>query len=504
MFNVFAGMLPERAVATMREYKRVSLQNLLDKSWKGPEGSVASAPTEKCILLGVLLSIRKNKTLTVVRHTSTSSKRSRPEKSYDRCLILGEPGSSKCFVLILSGQDTERVLELSSQISIGQPVVIVEPRFEDLYLSNTHNPIISTTSWLLPAVINNMPPTPIIRVANTGSFNFFVLREVELSLGYCTWEKGCSGDLCDGQCVDASTCPSISRPRKAAYIAGALVHCVEFPGTTTSRRTAPFRGVTLTSLLTKESIWQTDVPPTAMELRQAAKRITNLVNNNGGWKVMGWNKAGQSMEETSGGLLQASGTYKEIENVHIVAIVPERIDSIAELLEAMKMSPAEVEDLDWEIGRFTGNLGNTGGIVNRRTAPLNITPAAAGTRRPNTTEVDGVARRSGEQHRRVDIADFIGPATKNITQKAAATDKLTHFRHSETVYTREPCYIDDTKVRAERSGIVDSGYKTPSDALPRRYLGQSELVENDVAEELNGEAERKQGAKYLNMKCSNY
>ncbi|KAF4735073.1 hypothetical protein FOZ62_011943, partial [Perkinsus olseni] len=96
------------------------------------------------------------------------------------------------------------------------PVVIVEPRFEDLYLSNTHNPIISTTSWLLPAVINNMPPTPIIRVANTGSFNFFVLREVELSLGYCTWEKGCFGDLCGGQCVDTSTCPSTSRPRKAA------------------------------------------------------------------------------------------------------------------------------------------------------------------------------------------------------------------------------------------------------------------------------------------------
>ncbi|EEQ98884.1 hypothetical protein Pmar_PMAR012898, partial [Perkinsus marinus ATCC 50983] len=65
------------------------------------------------------------------------------------------------------------------------------------------------------------------------------------------------------------------------YIAGALVHCTEFPGSTVSRRVSPFRGVSFTMTLTKESIWQTDMPPTANELAEAGQQICTTVNEHG-------------------------------------------------------------------------------------------------------------------------------------------------------------------------------------------------------------------------------
>ncbi|KAF4673167.1 hypothetical protein FOL47_010875 [Perkinsus chesapeaki] len=85
----------------------------------------------------------------------------------------------------------------------------------------------------------------------------------------------------------------------------------------------------LTNLLTKESIWQTDVAPTSADLRVAAQKIAELVNARGtyypptGWTIMGWNKAGQSVEEGGLGTAQSRGSFKEIETVHVLAVEAE-------------------------------------------------------------------------------------------------------------------------------------------------------------------------------------
>lgn len=71
---------------------------------------------------------------------------------------------------------------------------------------------------------------------------------------------------------------------------------------------------------------------------------------------MGWNKAGQSMEE-SGGNLHETGSYKEIETIHVVSMSPETHDpQVLQLIEEQKTSPPPPATLNWGPGSLRGNL----------------------------------------------------------------------------------------------------------------------------------------------------
>ncbi|KAF4651356.1 hypothetical protein FOZ61_010533 [Perkinsus olseni] len=189
-------------------------------------------------------------------------------------------------------------------------------------------------------------------IPQSGSFYAFTLRGVRLGLTLATFELSCGGQLCNSSCGPSSQgkgCVCLYRGRKAGYVACSTVHCKAFPGVCEREKCALVKGLAVTKLLTRKSIWREADPPDVFALREAARKVGKFVNKRGGWVVHGWAKGGVITEESAGD--GDINMYKEIQKIHVVSIAPERMEELSEEIEELKMKRFKKKKLSWRAGK---------------------------------------------------------------------------------------------------------------------------------------------------------
>ena len=255
---------------------------------------------------------------------------------YDRMLTFGDildPG--KCFVIILDHyQDTVKLLRYckKSMEGVGNIFIITEPNPVVDYLGeSTSVPIIQGINMFIP--INNplstiLPTIPPI-IPDADHTMYFTLHNNSICCNRTTLQQAsCTGYFCDRQSQPSPTqkCGCIYMATRGLdhVLVTDIIFCVPPSFQQNERSTVlHFRSWKFSKIfIPNDNIWpRLHADNHEQLLRQSVKNITDFVNRNGGWTIVGWIRCGHvadhSTDTTTTPTLQS-----RIPRLHISYIYP--------------------------------------------------------------------------------------------------------------------------------------------------------------------------------------
>jgi len=218
--------------------------------------------------------------------------------NYDRIFTfidLNCPG--QCFnVFSQTTAESERLMKYGKEASsVGDLFAILEPDDVDMGSQNVLN--LHTTKPFVPLQWKNelVPSVPLIQPPR-GYQRYFILKGHHINVHRVNvFDSVCRGLLCDRQSLPSRTigCGCLYRGRASNMV---FEHHVSFTyvddaGRNVDHVVRNFRSWRTTSLFIKPIAPTTDLIPFSQQekqIRTSVKRITEIVNNNGGWTIVGW------------------------------------------------------------------------------------------------------------------------------------------------------------------------------------------------------------------------
>jgi hypothetical protein len=260
---------------------------------------------------------------------------------YDRIFTfadLNTPG--KCFAIITEtvAESDHLLRHLREESAVGDVVMIVEPEAPTRALNDM--PVISTIEPLIPvAMPDNMPAVP-LKTPDPGQQRYFILRNVPITISRVSIvPASCKGVLCDRQQPPNrfAQCGCLFTSRATAIVLqGHVTYTyVNENQHATMYTVKNFRSHRVTKLFIAPVTATTDSTPyfeAREEIRSIVRESIELVNEEGGWMMMGWYRRGEVQDASA---TQEAGSEIASSNqpIHISYLYPENHEAIAHLEE---------------------------------------------------------------------------------------------------------------------------------------------------------------------------
>lgn len=238
------------------------------------------------------------------------------ERAYDRMLTfadVNDPGV--CFVIICTThQQTKTLLQRCSktQEGVGNVFIIVEPDPVECFLGDsTSVPIVECPQDFYPINnrMKNIVPQVMLAMPEADHTLYFAIHDEKITCKRTTLKEAiCSGIFCDRQLVNVGStqkcgCLYMSAKGLNDYV---LEMDVTFaiPRSFNAEATvtvAHFRSWKFSSMFVPdETTWATlDKDLHFKILRESVANITEYVNDNGGWTIVGWIRSGHIRDQSS-------------------------------------------------------------------------------------------------------------------------------------------------------------------------------------------------------------
>ncbi len=314
--------------------------------------------TERTKLPAILLGVKKNDEKTTAReyiHSKATMFNRQSNKSfpYDRLFRFGAIGSSigHVFVILTSSvAQSVSILSCCNDISVGQTVFILEPTFTGKSLSKDKNsiPIIETWKPLRPYFFHDFQQIPYNPTLTTaGTTNYFVYKNIDIAvhkLSMC--EAHCAGILCDRQNVilTGKNCGCLYSPSSVPKVVLEMnivlknktmsnVTTIPLPNLyelsnaeiimkVTQFRSWKFTKLMLGNLHTLTRVLQYTSEEVEENLRKTINEAITVVNNNGGWLIIGWYQVGIQKDASDEGTKNDDDIMAATIAPHIVHLTP--------------------------------------------------------------------------------------------------------------------------------------------------------------------------------------
>ena len=279
-------------------------------------------PEDKAIV-GILLKVLHHtgsdtaeKTVRYNGQSGNTRQRHIAKQPYDRMFTFGDvndPGV--CFAIICkTHQETRTLLKRcsKSQEGVGNVFVIVEPDAIEYFLGDsTSVPIVESPQDFFP--INNPMDTVVPQTMPTmpeaDHMLYFALHGEKITCKRTTLKEGvCSGVFCDRQLVNVGSthnCGCLYMSAKDRYDSVLNMDVtftvppsfhVESKATVAHFQSWKFSNI----FVPKETTWTTlNKDEDFQVLRQSVATITEYINNNGGWTIVGWIRSGHIHDQSS-------------------------------------------------------------------------------------------------------------------------------------------------------------------------------------------------------------
>jgi hypothetical protein len=305
-------------------YKEVWMSTVMSKDYV----------PEETRLHAVLLQVKKNESNRLVSIYSGKGGKTNPtfgtsgnnrDVFYDRMLLFGCLGVSRCFIIITytskrSGQLLQTFAE--QNYCVGQTVVLLEPIYTEKNLGKNEDlPIFDIKDKIEPYRFPVLQQVEFI-IPKEPSTRYFMLHGVTVEIIAPTIVRStCGGTLCDRQitkgnekgcaCLFNSATSSLVMEMTArVFVGGELVLEAE-----------NFRSWLLTNLfigdLNMTSSTDDFQAENKKKMRGVIKTIVKYVNERGGWTVYGWMRRGTQLDAAEKGKQTRNTITEEITSEHV-------------------------------------------------------------------------------------------------------------------------------------------------------------------------------------------
>ncbi len=245
-----------------------------------------------------------------------SRQRNVGERHYDRMFTFADIlQPHTCFTIICNThQDSIKLMERCSrtQEGVGDMFMIIEPDMVEYYLGDTTSvPIVESPKDFIPVnnrFVDSISTSKLI-MPDTDHTTYFCLHKQKIKCSRASLEyASCSGSFCDRQRLNlgpAQKCGCMYMTSKGSSdlvidvdITFDVDHSFHPEGKIT---VSHFRSWRYSNLFVKDSnIWQKlDRDDDLIALRKAMVDVTNHVNENGGWTMLGWIRSGRVKDQSS-------------------------------------------------------------------------------------------------------------------------------------------------------------------------------------------------------------
>ncbi len=267
---------------------------------------------------------------------------------YDRIFTLADlktPG--KCFAIITeSPNETDRLLQyMRDSSALGDMLVLHEPESPTRALNDM--PVVNTLSPLYPVeeLASDDLPTVNLVAPQVGQQRYFFLKCKTIRISRLQiMPASCRGVFCDRQQLPNRlvSCGCLFTARAAALVVQFHVtfEYIDEAGNDASYTVTNFRSWRTTKLFVAPITPTTDLTTyynSRDTVRELVSESVDLVNNNGGWSILGWYRRGE-VNDASGN--QEAGTEIASLNQPIhMSYLPPTNKTILPAINARRFSP---------------------------------------------------------------------------------------------------------------------------------------------------------------------
>ena len=183
-------------------------------------------------------------------------------------------------------EETANLFRFARNLPPGTTCAILRPTFANVFKEDTGNPIICTVEPLVPialdAVLYQPPPCGV----STTDFKYFVFHTSEITLANVdAVSKVCNGVMCDGQYPGDCSCVEIDN-KNTSWAISAEVELQHW-----NDADLTIRGKHLAKLFAPNVHMDPDNPLfDVLTLADSVENCVEIVNNMGGWCLVGWFK----------------------------------------------------------------------------------------------------------------------------------------------------------------------------------------------------------------------
>jgi hypothetical protein len=226
-----------------------------------------------------------------------------------KMMIFGDlmPNSSQTFCIVLPNRSSLLLgynnSNLMNDLTLGDGLIVYEPQLSNRTLGSSI-PVLCEWKYLIPLRRNlNWIPKSIQMSSEANTQICFVQHGCTVTLSNVLCITGndvpCVGTTCDRQLLTCSNgCHGMPKIRKN-YVISAVVEIENQPhyNAATSVATFTLRSYEFTKLLirdigTFDAQTIDEMKQHNMKLRKAARDLSEYINDNGGWTVIGWHRRG--------------------------------------------------------------------------------------------------------------------------------------------------------------------------------------------------------------------
>lgn len=223
----------------------------------------------------------------------------------NRILMCADVTTNRTFCVLLKSRDTLykscNNCNVSSQLTLGDPIVIYEPVFSLRTLGNDI-PIITTWNCIVPLRRNlDFPQKPIIMDTESNKQIHFIQHGCSVQISMLTVIEGgenvpCISNTCDRQLTDCKGCTGAPHVKRN-FVFSCYIDVQDQPdyNSVTHVASFKFRSYRFTQLLLADPVnFALSAKLNIYDglLRKSADLLAHYVNSHGGWTVIGWHRRG--------------------------------------------------------------------------------------------------------------------------------------------------------------------------------------------------------------------
>ena len=327
-------------------YKAVTIKSIEE------EGK--SYETEKKYIIGLLLSIKVAEKQNVIKQYN---KKKLVTATYNRILTFGsckdEEGKSFCMIFE-SNRSFRYFINKMMDLKIGDTVVIYEPKKIMNYLSKGKDlPVIESRMLAFSHQVDRglyLTEEVALSIPEEGYTRFFYYSEVKIKfLNAKVVPVVCQGLMCDKQKVNRCAC--LIGHKSPKIVLDVNVKLKE-------KDTGEVNKMNILSWnLTKElftdigrdsSITKFQDMEKVKDIRKSIKNIENIINDKGGWTIIGWVRKGFTVDEVTTDMSEEIVGAESV-SPHIISLsYTKKLDNTTKILvgkERFSMSKLTTEAL---------------------------------------------------------------------------------------------------------------------------------------------------------------
>jgi hypothetical protein len=260
--------------------------------------------------------------------------------TYDRLFFFADMNTpGKCFVILTETvHKSDFLMSFAQQnIAIGDIFAIIEPD-QVVRALQGDLPLINTSKPLYPLLNCPRELVPLV-VPETGKQRYFCLEGVLVQLSKVEAVKAsCTGTLCDRQntILQTGSCGCLYFNRTCSVVLDMTVtfKAVDANGYENQYSVPHFRSWRTSKIFIHPTVMTADNEvffAHTREIRQVATNTKNVINNSGGWTIVGWYRKGEIIDASALSNNAGSEIASDNHPIHISYLYPTNPTCLAQV-----------------------------------------------------------------------------------------------------------------------------------------------------------------------------